>query len=157
MFGDHSILKRWHCEVRVQSVWEAMFGNWGFLSCWETPMRIIGSVLLRVNTYLLFSPVIQPSLMLEYGDRMEKTWVAHCRVEEEGFCFREAERVIESKLFLDEYPRWGLGTPTSWLFCMRCSFMLLEGGRKRQNVCAAEAAKAASQNLIPRWINLPWS
>ena len=29
--------------------------------------------------------------------------------------------------------------------------------RKRQNVCAAEVAKAASQNPIPRQINPPWS
>ena len=50
-------------------------------------------------------------LMLKYGDRMEKSWVTHCRVEEEGLSFREAERVIESELFLDEYPWRGLGTP----------------------------------------------
>ena len=43
-------------------------------------------------------------LLLEYVDRMEKTRVACCRAEEEGVSFREAERVIESKLFLDGYP-----------------------------------------------------
>ena len=43
-------------------------------------------------------------LTLEYGDRMEKSQVACCWVEEEGLSFREAERVIESKLFLDKYP-----------------------------------------------------
>ena len=37
--------------------------------------------------------------------------MAHCWVEEEGLSFREAERVVESELFLDEYPQWGLGTP----------------------------------------------
>ena len=37
--------------------------------------------------------------------------MAHCQVEEEGLSFREAERVVESELFLDEYPQWGLGTP----------------------------------------------
>ena len=50
-------------------------------------------------------------LMLKYGDRMEKSQVACHWVEEEGLSFREAERVIESELFLDEYPQWGLGTP----------------------------------------------
>ena len=50
-------------------------------------------------------------LMLRYGDRMEKSQISHCRVEEEGLSFREAERIVESKLFLDEYPWWGLGTP----------------------------------------------
>ena len=50
-------------------------------------------------------------MTLEYGDRMEKTWVLCHRVEEEGLSYREAERVIESEPFLDKYPRWGLGTP----------------------------------------------
>ena len=49
--------------------------------------------------------------MLKYGDRMEKSQVACHRVEEEGLSLREAERVIESKLFLDETPWWGLWTP----------------------------------------------
>ena len=48
---------------------------------------------------------------MEYSDRMEKSWVACHWVEEEGLSFREAERVIESELFLDEYPQWGFGTP----------------------------------------------
>ena len=96
-------------------------------------------------------------LMLEYDNRMEKSQVTCCRVEEEGLSFREAERVIKSELFLDEYPNGALDPPTGQLSCMRCSFMLQDGGRKRQNVCATEATKAASWNLIPRQINLPWS
>ena len=102
-------------------------------------------------------PSYSALLMLEYGDRMEKSQVAHCQAEEVGLSFREAERVIESELFLDEYPQWGLGTPTSQLSCMRCSFMLQDGGGKRQNICATEATKAAYWNLVPRWINPPWS
>ena len=35
--------------------------------------------------------------------------------------------------------------------------MLQNKDGKRQNVCATEVAKAASQNPIPRWINPPWS
>ena len=96
-------------------------------------------------------------LMLEYGDRMEKSQVTHCQAEEEGLSFREAERVIESELFLDKYPQWGLGPPTRWLSCMRCFFTLQDRGRKRQDVCAAGAIKAVYWNLIPRQINLPWS
>ena len=42
---------------------------------------------------------------------MEKSCVAHCQVEEEGLSIREAERVIESEMFLDEYPQWELRTP----------------------------------------------
>ena len=37
--------------------------------------------------------------------------MAHCQAEEEELSFREAERVMESELFLNEYSWWGLGTP----------------------------------------------
>ena len=38
-----------------------MLENRGFMSCQETPTRIIvGPVLLQVNTLLLFSLIIQP-------------------------------------------------------------------------------------------------
>ena len=50
-------------------------------------------------------------LALNYGDRMEKSQMAHCWVEEEGLSFREVERVMELELFLNEYSCWGLGTP----------------------------------------------
>ena len=101
--------------------------------------------------------VVFPSysaLLLEYGDRMEKSWVACCRAEEEVVSVREAERVIESKLFLDKYLRWGLGTPL-WSVILHEMFLhTAQWGRKRLNVCATKAAKAAYQNLIPRQINL---
>ena len=42
---------------------------------------------------------------------MEKSHVARCQVEEEGLSIREAERVIKSEMFLDEYPWWELRTP----------------------------------------------
>ena len=32
-------------------------------------------------------------------------------VEEEGLSIREAKRVVESEMFLDEYPQWELGPP----------------------------------------------
>ena len=50
-------------------------------------------------------------MTLRYGDRMEKSWVTCHHAEEEGLSIREVERVIESEMFLDEYPRWELGTP----------------------------------------------
>ena len=31
--------------------------------------------------------------------------------EQEGLSFREAERVVETDLFLDEYPQWNIGSP----------------------------------------------
>ena len=49
-------------------------------------------------------------LILKYGSRMELTQEAHLRAEQEGISFREAQCIVESDLFLDEYPRWDLGT-----------------------------------------------
>ena len=72
--------------------------------------------------------------MLEYGDRMEKSWVTHCRVEEEGLSIREAERVIESKLFLDKYPWWGLGTP-HWLVILHEMFLHAAGWGQKEAEC----------------------
>ena len=75
---------------------------------------------------------------------MEKTWDAHRRVEREGLFFREAKRVVEMELFLDEYPRWNIGSPhqSVTLHEMFLHAASHEGG-KRQNVCAAGAAQAA--------------
>ena len=42
---------------------------------------------------------------------MERGHVAQERAKEEGISFRESEQMVDSELFLDEYPRWGLGTP----------------------------------------------
>ena len=50
-----------------------------------------------------------------------------------------------------------MGLPTGQSSFTKCSFMLWNEDRKRQNICATEVAKAASQNPIPRQINLPWS
>ena len=40
---------------------------------------------------------------------------------------------------------------------MRCFYMLLREGGKRQNVWSAGAAGAECWNLTQRWANLPWS
>ena len=50
-------------------------------------------------------------LTLTYGGRMEKTQEACRMVEQEGLSFREAERVVETDLFLEEYPWWNIGSP----------------------------------------------
>ena len=80
---------------------------------------------------------------------MERVRVAHKCAKETGMSYRESERVIDSELFLDKYPRWGLGTPTSWWCCMKCSFTLQGEGRRRQSICATEAARAVFLNLNP--------
>ena len=126
--------------------------------CQETLTRIIiGSVLLQVNTLLLFSPSYLALLMLEYGNRIEKSQVTCHRAEEEGSPSEKQRELLSPNSSWTSTPDGALEPPTSQLSCMRCSFTLQDGGRKRQNICAAEAAKAASQNLILRWINLPWS
>ena len=66
---------------------------------------------LRVNLLLLFSFSYLALLALNYGDRMEKTQEACYMAEQAGLSYREAEWVVESDLFLDEYPQWDLGSP----------------------------------------------
>ena len=66
---------------------------------------------LRVNLLFLFFFCYMALLMLVYGDRMEKTWEACRMVEQVGLSYREAKQVVESGLFLDEYPWWDLGSP----------------------------------------------
>ena len=61
-------------------------------------------------TALVFSSYMT-LLILKYGSRVELTQEACLRVEREGISFREAQQIVESDLFLDEYPQWDLGTP----------------------------------------------
>ena len=74
--------------------------------------------------------------MLRSGDRMEKSHVACHQVEEEGLSIREAERVIESEMFLDEYPRWELGTP-HWTVILHKMFLHAaeQGWKEAEHMC----------------------
>ena len=59
--------------------------------------------------YYFFS---YPSLLeLHYGGRKRKSQTAREWAREIGLLVREAEQRIDAELFLDEYPRWELGTP----------------------------------------------
>ena len=40
--------------------------------------------------------------------------MARERAEEEGISIRESEQMVDSGLFLDEYPQWGLEIPSGW-------------------------------------------
>ena len=62
-----------------------------------------------VYLYCLFSYLTL--LALQYGDRVQRTWVAWEQAEENGILIRESECRIDVRLFLDEYPQWELGTP----------------------------------------------
>ena len=53
---------------------------------------------------------------------MERAQVAQEWAEERGIPFRESEWMVDSELFLDEYPRWGLGTP-HWLVVLHEMFL----------------------------------
>ena len=99
-------------------------------------------ILLRVNVLLLFSFSYLALLALIYGDRMEKTREACRMAEQTGLSYREAKWVMESDLFLDEYPRWDLGSHIRWSFSMKCSCTWNHEDGRRQNKCAAEATRA---------------
>ena len=61
---------------------------------------------------------------------MEKSRVACHHAEEEGLSIREVERVIESEMFLDEYPRWELGTPHQTVILHEMFLHAAERGQK---------------------------
>ena len=86
-------------------------------------------------TALVFSSYMT-LLILKYGSRMELTQEACLRVEQEGISFREAQRIVESDLFLDEYPRWDLGTLHWPVILTKCSCMPRPEDGRRQNACA---------------------
>ena len=88
-----------------------VFPSYLALLIWDPYENNCGVYVIASKHIIVVFPSYLALLMLKYGDRMEKSQVACHQVEEEGFSFREAERVIESKLFLDEYPQWGLGPP----------------------------------------------
>ena len=76
-----------------------------------------------------------PSLLeLHYGGRMSKSQTTREWAMEVGLSVREAEERIDAELFLDEYPRWELGS--SPLVCYppkdvsTCSQVRAEGGRE---------------------------
>ena len=67
---------------------------------------------------------------------MEKTQEAHCMAEQEGLSYREAKWVVESNLFLDEYPRWNLGS-LHWLVILHEMFLHAEswGCKEVERMC----------------------
>ena len=67
---------------------------------------------------------------------MEKSHVACCWAEEEGLSIREAERVIKSEMFLDEYPWWELGTP-HWTVILHEMFLhaMEQGWKEAECMC----------------------
>ena len=74
--------------------------------------------------YYLFS--YSTLLTLHYGGQMERAQVAQEWAEEKGISFWELERMVDSELFLNEYPRWGLGTP-HWLVVLHEVFLYATG------------------------------
>ena len=58
-----------------------------------------------------YLPSYSTLLTLHYGGWIERTRVAQERAKEERISIRESEWMVDLELFLDEYPRWGLGTP----------------------------------------------
>ena len=65
-------------------------------------------------------------LTLQYEGHMERAQVVHEWAKEKGISYRESERMVDLELFLDEYPRWGLGTP-HWLVVLHEMFLHAAG------------------------------
>ena len=65
---------------------------------------------------------------------MERAQVAHECAKETGMSYRELERMVDSELFLDEYPRWGLGTP-HWSVVLHEMFLHATGQGQKEAEC----------------------
>ena len=65
---------------------------------------------------------------------MERSQVAWERAKEEGISFRESEQMVDSELFLDEYPQWGLGTP-HWSVVLHEMFLHPTGQGQKEAEC----------------------
>ena len=76
---------------------------------------------------------------------MEKSHMACCWVEEEGLSIREAERVVKSEIFLDEYTRWELRTPHQTVILHEMFLHATERGWKEAECMWCQGC----QSLIP--------
>ena len=93
-----------------------------------------GACAVASKCIIVIFPSYSALLTLNYGDRMEKSQMAHCWVEEEGISFREVDRVVESVLFLNEYSWWGLGTP-HWSVILHEMFLHAEARGQKEAEC----------------------
>ena len=87
-------------------------------------------------------------LSLRYGDQVQRTQAAQDFAEENNTSIHEEECQIDIGLFLDEYPRWELGTPHRAIICTKCFYTPLIRGRKRWSKWSTGAAAAVYMTLI---------
>ena len=78
--------------------------------------------------YYLFS--YSTLLELQYGGRVQKSWISQEQAREMGTSVREAEHRIDVGLFLNEYPRWELGTPHQSVILHEMFLHAAERGQK---------------------------
>ena len=78
--------------------------------------------------------------------------------EEKGISYRESEQMVDSELFLDEYPMWGLGTPHQSVVLhemfLHAAGMRAERGRMHVPL---KATRAVYPNLNLGQTYLPWN
>ena len=65
---------------------------------------------------------------------MERAQVAQEQAEEKGISYRESEWMVDLELFLDEYSRWGLGTP-HWSVVLHEMFLHAAGQWQKEAEC----------------------
>ena len=69
-------------------------------------------------------------LLLRYGDRARRTCMAQDFAEENNTSIWEAKCLIDIRLFLDEYPRWELGTPHRAIILHEMFLNAMDRGQK---------------------------
>ena len=80
--------------------------------------------------YPYYLPSYSTLLNLHYRGHIERSLVAWEKAREKGISVPESKRQVDLELFLDEYPRWGLGTP-HWSVVLHKMFLhAAEQGQK---------------------------
>ena len=96
-------------------------------------------------------------LEMHYINKWHKMAATKKWAQEEAISVQEAECLLDSKLFLDEYPRWKAdGPPMSLHPCRGCSYMLKWGNGKNANDPFVRAIRCQSLGQMLRWKFLPF-
>ena len=82
---------------------------------------------------------------MKYYDKFHKSMAAKGQVKDEGLSIGEAECHLDAGLFLDEYPRWKAGGPTTHSSSRGCSCLPQSQGRRRWSDQYMEATGKVSQ------------
>ena len=88
-------------------------------------------------------------LELHYGGRVQRSQIDWEQAKEMGTSVRESECRIDVKLFLDEYPRWELGTPHQSVILHEMLLHAAKRGQKEAEHMVHQGCQGSTLELDP--------